>query len=209
MIKLFTTTFDECIKIIDTLEVTVEEAEAVEAVAQQVLQKEQTDAFERENLLGGLKTTGEAIRSFGLYSFPDSVFRSSNALSSSFSSLPDIKVFASAVPKIEPALSALVKSNGLAIGNEELVQRAQRMSEALASPLSQISISQKFNESLKANRITAALDKPIVIDSTLSRLGINENTDLAAKQKTDFLGVKAADLKIQIDSLENPKSGKE
>ena len=39
LIDMFTKDFDECIKIIDSLEMTAEQAEAVEAVAQQVIQK--------------------------------------------------------------------------------------------------------------------------------------------------------------------------
>lgn len=46
-------TFDECIEIIDTLEITVGEAKAVEAVAQYVIRKEQPVVFERENFLAG------------------------------------------------------------------------------------------------------------------------------------------------------------
>lgn len=55
LIQLFTTAFDECIKIIDTLEITVEEAEAVEAVAQQVIQKELPDTFKEESFSIGFK----------------------------------------------------------------------------------------------------------------------------------------------------------
>lgn len=181
LIKLFITTFDECIEIIDTLEITVEEAQAVEAVAQQVIQKERTDIFERENLsaeiksypynvklgsenlLGGLNILGEAISSTGLQSVSDSVFKSANVVSSAFSSLPDTKVFASASHEIEPILSALVKSNGLTISNEEVVRGTRHMSEVLGPLVSQITISPKLSESLKVDRIASALDKPIVI----------------------------------------------
>ena len=70
LIELFTTAFDECIEIIDTLEMTVEEAEAVEAVAQQVvMQNEQPDTFERENFSARIK------------SYPYSVKLNSEALS--------------------------------------------------------------------------------------------------------------------------------
>ena len=207
LIELFTKAFDECIEIMDTLEMTVEEAEAVEAVAQQVIQKKKTNAFERENLSaeiksypyngkvdlenlsGGLKIIGEAIGSSSLPSVPDSVFKSANALSST--------------------VSALVKSNSLTIDNEELVRGAKVMSEMLAPLSSQITISPKFSESLKVDRITAALDKPIVIDSPLDKVEVNGNIDLVAKQKTDFLGVETTDTKVQISSPENQKNGKE
>lgn len=224
LIELFTTAFDECIEIIDTLEMTVEEAEAVEAVAQQVIQKEQTDSVEREtfsakirsypysvteNLLGGLKITEEDIRSSCLQSIPDSVFKTANVLSSTFSNLPDTRVLASTVHEIEPTLSALVKSNGLTIGSEELPKGAKHMSEVLAPLSSQIAISSKLSESLKVDRITAALENPIVIDSPLAKVRVNENIDLVAKQKTDYLGVEATDSKVQISSPENQKNGKE
>lgn len=211
LIKLFVTTFDECIEIIDTLEITVEEAQAVEAVAQQVIQKERTDIFERENLsaeiksypynvklgsenlLGGLKILEEAISSTGLQSVSDSVFKSANVVSSAFSSLPDTKVFASASHEIEPILSALVKSNGLTISNEEVVRGTRHMSEALGPLVSQITISPKLSESLKVNRIASALDKPIVIDSPLAKASAYEKIDLVAKQKPDYLGVETTD----------------
>lgn len=224
LIKLFTTAFDECMGIIDTLEMTVEEAEAVEAVAQQVIQKEQTDSFGRENLSaeirsypygvtenlsGGLKIAGESIRSSGLQSIPDSVFKSANVLSNAFSNLPDTRVLTSAMSEIEPTLSALVKSNGLTIGSEELVQGAKRMSEVLAPLSSQITVSPKISESLKVARIAAALDNPIIIDSPLAKVLVNENTDLVAKQKVNYLGVEATDSKVQISSPENQKNGKE
>lgn len=218
LIKLFTTTFDECIEIIDTLEITVEEAEAVEAVAQQVIHKEQMDAFERENLSaeiksyrpykGVLKILEGAFSATGSHSVSDPVFKSADVLSNTFSNLPDTKAFASAVHGIEPILSALVKSNGLTISNKELVQGAQRMSEVLAPLSSQITISPKLSESLKVDGITAALDKPIVIDPPLAKVLINENVDLVAKQKPDYLGVETTDSKVQISSPENQKNGK-
>lgn len=83
------------------------------------------------------------------------------------------------------------------------------MSEMLAPLSSQITISPKFSESLKVDRITAALDKPIVIDSPLDKVEVNGNIDLVAKQKTDFLGVETTDTKVQISSPENQKNGKE
>lgn len=227
LIKLFTTTFDECIEIIDTLEITDEEAEAVEALAQQVIQKERTDVFggenisteikpypysaklESENLLGRLRITEDAFRTAGLSSVSDSAFRSTDALSSVLNNLPDTSGFVSAVQGIEPTLSALAKSNSLTISNDVLVRVAESMSEVLAPLSSQITISPKLSESLKVERITAALDKPIVIDSSLSKVGFNKNINLVAKQKTDSLGDDIIDSKIKIIDPENQKNGKE
>ncbi len=218
LIKLFTTTFDECIEIIDTLDITVEEAEAVEAVAQQVIQKEQPDAFERENfsagiksypysiklnseaLLSGLKITGDAIKTTGLYSVSDSAFSAVNALGSVFGNLTDISHPISSAQEVAPTLSALAKSNGLTIDNEGLLRGAKRMSEMVVPLSSRINISSELSESLKIGKITAALDKPIVIDSPISKVEITENTNLVAKQKEE---------KIRMGTLDEQKNDKE
>ncbi len=192
LIELFTMTFDKCIEIIDTLEITVEEAKAVEAVAQQVIQKEQEGIFEREKLLERLKITGAVS---------DSVLRTGNILSNVSNDLLGRGIFTSDTLEIEPTLLNM-SDKGLTLG----IQHTNKM---LAPLLSQIIISPEVNESLKVDRITAALDEPIILNSPLSSLlGINGNTNLAAKQKTDFLDVEATDSKIQISSSENPKNEK-
>lgn len=225
LIKLFTTTFNECIEIIDTLEITVEEAEAVEAVAQQVRRKEQTDVFERENfpaeikqysnsaklglenLLGRVKITGDTIGNSGLLS--DSVLGTRNALSGIFGDLPDTGGFASIVRGIDPLISGFAKSNGLFIGNEGVVRGAECMREVLTPLSSQITILPKFSESLKEERIMAALDKPIIIDSPISKIGLNENINWETKQKTDFLGIETTESKIKMSDSENHEKDKE
>ena len=206
LIELFTTAFDECIEIIDTLEMTVEEAEAVEAVAQQVvMQKEQPDTFERENfsariksypysvklnseaLSGGLKITGDAIKATGFSSVSDFALSMANTLSSAFGNLTDIRGPITGAQGVTPTLSALTKSSGLAINSEGLLKRAERMSEMLAPLSSQVNVSSGLSEALNAQKIAAALDKPIVIDSPISKMMINENINLVAKPKEDFL----------------------
>lgn len=145
MIELFATVFDECIEIIDTLEMTVEEAEAVEAVAQQVvMQKEQSDTFEREKfsvgiksypysvklnsdiLSNGLKITGDAIKATGISSLSDSALSMANTLSSAFGNLTDISGLITGVQGITPTLSAQANiPSGL---SEALnVQKLQRL----------------------------------------------------------------------------------
>ncbi len=88
---------------------------------------------------------------------------------------------------ITPTLSALTKSNGLATNSEGLLKGAERMSEMLAPLSSQVNISSGLSEALKVQKIAAALDKPIVIDSPISKMMINENKNMVAKQKEDFL----------------------
>lgn len=191
---------------IDTLEMTVEEAEAVEAVAQQVvMQKEQPDTFEGQNfsaviksypysvklnseaLLNGLKITGDAIKTTGFFSVSNSALSRANTLSSAFGNLTDISGCITGAQGITPTLSTLAKSSGLAINSGGLLKGIGRMSEMQAPLSSQVNISSGLSEALNVQKIAAALDKPIVIDSPISKVMINGNINLAAKQKEDFL----------------------
>lgn len=160
LIKLYTKSFEECIEIIDTLEITAEEAKAVEAVAQTISQKEQLNAFEggkpstevrhypysvqlnAENLLDGFKNAE-------LYAGLEAFARSVKALSS----VVDASAYVSAMQGIEPILS-------------------------------------KMNDALNIGRIKAVLDKPIVIDLPILKTeNINEEVkqkkDLAESDDTD------------------------
>lgn len=58
---------------------------------------------------------------------------------------------------------------------------------------------------LKVERITAALDKTIVI----SEVGVNESINLVTKQNTVLLDTKVTDSKIKVNNPENQNIGKE
>lgn len=66
LIQLFTTVFKECIKVIDIDEfkMTTEEAEAVESIAQQVIQKKLPNTFEEEDSFAKFKPYYSDIKSF-------------------------------------------------------------------------------------------------------------------------------------------------
>lgn len=160
-------------------------------------------------MLGRVKITGDIIGNSGLLSVSDSVLGTTNALSDIFGDLPDTSSFASAVRGIDPLISGFAKSNGLFIGNEGVVREAECMREVLTPLSSQITTLPKFSEFLKEERIMAALDKPIIIDLPISKIGLNENINWETKRKTDFSGIEVPESKIKMSNSENHEKDEE
>lgn len=212
LIKLYTKSSEECIEIIDTLEITAEEAKAVEAVAQTISQKEQLNAFDggklsteirhypysvqlnAENLLDGFKSA-ESYAGLGAFA------RSVKALSSEI----DTNAYVSAMQGIEPTLSAIAPNN------ESWVKGAESLEKALAPltlqmpKLLKMNVL-KMNDTLNIERITAALDKPIVIDMPILK---TKNINEEVKQKKNSVESDDVDSKTETNDPENQEKDNE
>lgn len=193
LINNFKTVFKKCIEIIDTLEISAEEAIAVEAVAQQVIQKEQTDILEEENSpikpnsnfdrlyslirMSGLNNIGNNMGQLGLYSVPNS--KTAQKLSSMISAtytFPNWPEFNLPILKVD-------KEGNYFVSNETLLHATERANAASEPLLSQINKVQSLSETLETERITAALDKQIFIEPSISEPMQTKSLNLDTVQK--------------------------
>ena len=213
LINNFKTVFKKCIEIIDTLEISAEEANAVGAVAQQVIQNEKTDILWKENSpleiklnssldrlysfnrMSGLNNIGNNIGQLGLSSVPKTAQKLSSMLSATYT-FPNWHGNNSPILKVD-------KEGNYFINNEEFLQAAERANAASEPLLSQINKMQSLSETLETERITAALDKQIFIKPSISEPMQSESLNLDTAQK-----IYPSDIKeTETISLENRKTG--
>lgn len=213
LINNFKTVFKKCIEIIDTLEISAEEANAVGAVAQQVIQNEKTDILWKENSpleiklnssldrlysfnrMSGLNNIGNNIGQLGLSSVPKTAQKLSSMLSATYT-FPNWPEFNWPILKVD-------KEGNYFINNEKFLQAAERANAASEPLLSQINKMQSLSETLETERITAALDKQIFIKPSISEPMQSESLNLDTAQK-----IYPSDIKeTETISLENRKTG--
>lgn len=153
LVVIYKKAFDECINIIDSLKITKEEAEAVEAVAQQIIPQE-TDS-------GGIRNSSILFSDYGKIFQNIGPFSTKGEIVSSFSKLAST---------VTPTLSSFntLKSNQsmsqlLAGKINTNYGEAQNLLEPFKNSMMTMS---ELNKWEKVANITAELDRPIYIHST-------------------------------------------
>lgn len=186
----FRNTFKECIGIIDTLEISAEEANAVGAVAQQVIQNEQIGILGKENYPLEIKLNSSLD---GLYSLKTP--QKLNSMFGTTYAFPNWQGICSPLLKVD-------KEGNYFVSNETLLHATERANAASEPLLSQINKVQSLSETLKTERITAALDKQIFIEPSISEPMQTESLNLNTVQK-----IYPSDIKeTETISLENQKA---
>lgn len=144
LIDLYTEVFIECIQIIDTLEITIEEADAVEAVVQQVISKEQMNSFPSDEIS---KNMAQLV-SVGLYPYNDNNY----------------------FDMVKKQLTKMGKKLNLG----DIFFLNTKSMEDMSKSISEVSGIATLNEALKVNRTTAFLDKPLFINPVPSCFALDE-----------------------------------
>ena len=185
LINNFKTAFKKCIEIIDALEISAEEANAVGAVAQQVIQNEQIGILGKENYPLEIKLNSSLD---GLYSLKTP--QKLNSMFGTTYAFPNWHGINSPILKVD-------KEGNYFVSNETLLHATERANAASELLLSQINKVQSLSETLKTERITAPLDSPI------SEPMQSESLNLDTAQK-----IYPSDIKeTETISLENRKTG--
>lgn len=185
LINNFKTAFKKCIEIIDALEISAEEANAVGAVAQQVIQNEQIGILGKENYPLEIKLNSSLD---GLYSLKTP--QKLNSMFGTTYAFPNWHGINSPILKVD-------KEGNYFVSNETLLHATERANAASEQLLSQINKVQSLSETLKTERITAPLDSPI------SEPMQSESLNLDTAQK-----IYPSDIKeTETISLENRKTG--
>ncbi len=176
LIKTYSDIFDECISIIDTLEITAEEAKAVEAVAQQVIAKEPMDILGSEDMssYGNIRGFEGLLEGSNLLrrrlSEIDSALNTSivgdipkvlrDALSPA---LLDLDALSSRINGITSVDSQLKINSDISLDSNRIIGVTEYMQNTHNS-LSPVIALSHLTEILQTNRITSALDRPLTID---------------------------------------------
>lgn len=177
LIVSFNKAFEECIEIIDTLEITNEEAEAVEAVAQQVIPSDLADITRKSALSeDALILDTSAIPNWNTtINLPEGKF---DILSSC--TIPDIS--SSMVVKNTIIPEMIKPKNGSLALDKYILRDFQPKLKLSDSFLSQINSFANISE-----KVNAALDRPIYISSLTANKEFTSENDYVIRREKNSL----------------------
>ena len=177
LIKVFTEAFRECINIIDTLEITAEEAEAVEAVAQQVIPKEPAD-----------KVLELPLGYTGASTYPYTGTKWSSGLSDVIKAAATVSGSGITAP-VDGIIQAAKNSSSLDLST---TLKGKSFIENLPElPLSQLNVQPAINKFYSPSGIAALLDKPLYIKPAKFDWGIDQNGIIVTKPGKAISGLQA------------------
>lgn len=197
LIEKYCCAFDECIGIIDTLEITSEEAKAVEDIAQQVISKEPkeilgnggiSDYNNQIRLDGayvGIKILSERISEIGSSLNKDSILQIGKTMTDSLSPVTPNVDFISGIEGLKQVTSQLQTHNELVLDKERLFKITEQVQNVLEPTIIQAGLISKLGENIHLEKITAALDVPLRIDVPILNVELDKNGKLLVTQKSD------------------------
>ena len=176
LINTYSSSFTECISIIDTLEITIEQAEAVEAIAQQVIPQEPSSSYKNESeliptlslysadVLGSELRINEPSLATEIIKLSkteptDSVLIDPNILH-------DYLIPNAGISSLVDGISQTTKAANPLLEYPGLLQTTSQLERSIP-PLSQITIPTSLGLTLNPSRVSAALDTPLFFSSKL------------------------------------------
>lgn len=199
LIEKYCGVFDECISIIDTLEITSEEAKAVEGVAQQVISKEPKEIFGNQVIsdysnqirldgaYAGIKILSERIGEIGSSLNKDSILQAGKTITESLFPVSSNVGIVSGIEGLKQVTSQLPIHNELALDKEVLFRITDQIQNIVGSTITQDALISNLGENIHLGKITAALDAPLRIDEPILNVTLDKNGKFLVTQKSDSI----------------------
>ncbi len=196
LIEKYCGAFDECISIIDTLEITSEEAKAVEDIAQQVISKEPKEILGNggisdynnqirlDGAYAGIKILNERISEIGSSLNKDSTLQVGKTIADSLYPVASNVGILSGIKGLEQVTSQLQTHNELALNKEGRFRITDQVPNVLEPTITQDTWISKLGENIHLGKITAALDVPLRIDEPILNVELDKSGKLLVMQKS-------------------------
>ncbi len=177
LIRTYSEVFDECINIIDTLEITTEEAKAVEAVAQRVISRKPIDILGNEDMSSYTNRSGLE----GMIETTTLLKRKLNEMNVSFNTTEMVNLLKDVVPSIQSAVPPMkIASEIVSNANNLLGVTGYESLTSLETAFSYLA------DSLKIKSINIALNKPLTIDLPILNPIIDEDVEMESTGNIPF-----------------------